>query len=425
MIAACQRLRLAAWDRLKYSHLAEDAATLAFLLRARLARDAATAAACLARVHGLAHAPRLRALVAARLRPWLDPDSAKLWETVAARRHPQAAASRRLLRSRILRAPGEGRRGVLFVAFERNLLPLLQLPRRERLFAEYEIFCAPSWSPPDYAPLWAAALALAPRPLYVGISHPRDLAEIPELPTGLVPVPIQAGDWIDPDCYFPRPHAQRRIDILMLANWRAGKRHWLLFRALRQMPPGLRVVLLGQDGGGRTLADVRREARWFGVEKRLEFVDNLEPAAVSALQDDSRINLIFSWREGSCAAVTEALFADCPVGMFAGARIGTSAYINAATGRLLRDDASLPGQLAAFLERSASFTPRAWALEHIACDRSLARLAAALDPGAAGGLAPLCWRPYPVYRQGWNSQALAGEYARLQREYGLEFEPIA
>src|SRR5207237_7519350 len=99
----------------------------------------------------------------------------------------------------------------------------------------------------------------------------------------------------------------------------------------------------------------------------------------------SRISLVFSRQEGACIAVAESLFADTPVGLFRNARIGSKAFINPQTGRLL-DYRNLARQLRQFVEDAEQFSPRQWALRHISCHESLAVLnhvlrQAALDEG--------------------------------------------
>ncbi|MBO0700966.1 MAG: hypothetical protein J2P46_21405, partial [Zavarzinella sp.] len=53
-----------------------------------------------------------------------------------------------------------------------------------------------------------------------------------------------------------------------------------------------------------------------------------------------------------------------------------------------------------FLERAADFRPRAWAVEHISCHRSLPKVNEALRTSAESegrpwttDIAPFCWRP--------------------------------
>jgi hypothetical protein len=211
----------------------------------------------------------------------------------------------------------------------------------------------------------------------------------------------------------------------MVAGWSPIKRHWLLFRALRKMRKGLRVVLIGQDMDGRTADDVLREAAAFGVARQLEIIRDAPVEVVSANLCNSKVSMILSRREGSSMAVTESFFADTPVALVDNAHIGSRAYINAQTGTLLRTGA-MARQLSAFVDGSASYTPRAWAMQHISCLQSADRLNAILRAHAtARGLPwtedirPLCWRPDPIYVHRSDAVAMEPAYQQLAERHGI------
>lgn len=198
------------------------------------------------------------------------------------------------------------------------------------------------------------------------------------------PVPILASDWINPDDFVPKQRAARTIDILMVADWKPLKRHWLLFEALRDMRHDLRVVLVGRNAPGRTENEIR--------------------------------------------AVTESLFADTPVAMMAEAHIGSKAYLNPQTGVLLVRR-GLARSLERFLDESDRFSARKWAIENISCVKTSARLNTLLRNWAqktgrpfTEDIAELCWRYVPGYSYPEDEARLAPEVASLNRTYGLEFE---
>jgi hypothetical protein len=214
----------------------------------------------------------------------------------------------------------------------------------------------------------------------------------------------------------------------MVANWNRVKRHWLLFEALRHMSPGLRVVLVGRNGPGRTEREIREEARAFGVRQRLELYTNLEIDEVVRLHCDARISTILTLREGSCVAVAESLFGGAPVAMMAGAHIGSKAYLNPATGVLLERE-RLGRSLERFLDESERYRPREWALANIACTRTTARLNAVLRNHALStgrpwteDIAPLCWRYVPRYLRPSDQARLQPAIDELQRKHGVVLE---
>jgi hypothetical protein len=139
------------------------------------------------------------------------------------------------------------------------------------------------------------------------------------------------------------------------------------------MRRSLRVALIGIPVPGRAAAELRQEARAFGALQDLEIRTNVPIETVTEYQCRAKVSLVFSLRGGSCVAVTESLFAGSPVGIVTNAHIGAKAYINSQTGTSLRE-AALSRQLDQFLETSASYGPREWALGHITCRHASATL---------------------------------------------------
>ncbi len=362
-----------------------------------------------------------------QLAPWLNTERATIWreKKIGWSRYRQQLASSTLTKSLILKAPGvDGEKGVLYVSFEYNWLRLLQHFDLRRLLDEYFLVGASSWSPPDFPAHWALA-HVGPDPVFIQISNSSDTQLYGRFQHNIQPLPIMASDWINPDFYDPKPHDQREIDILMVAGWSHVKRHWLLFKALRKMSRNLRVVLIGQDADGRTADDVLREAKLFGVADRIQIIQDASIDEVTKHQCNSRTSIILSAREGSCVVVAESLFADTPVAMMHNAHVGSRAYINAQTGGLLRAE-TMHTQLTGMIERSASFSPRAWALANITSARTTEKLNGILRDYSrehalpwTQNITPMCWRPDPIYMQAADRDRLQGAYAALQQQHGI------
>src|SRR5690606_32974638 len=134
-------------------------------------------------------------------------------------------------------------------------------------------------------------------------------------------------------------------------------------------PRNLHVVLVGSPSGGRTMQDVKDEARLFGVRQDLVFFEALPITQVNELQARARTAVIFSAREGACVAITESMFANTPVGAMRDAHVGAVRHINNVTG-VLFSRRNLYRQLGNFLDNAEAFEPRKWAVTHISCHQS-------------------------------------------------------
>ena len=269
----------------------------------------------------------------------------------------------------ILKPPvSEDERGVLHVAFEEQWLRLLRSGQAAAIGQRDDLLLGPSWClPPDLAMLLAGKIW--PNPVFTLLSHLDDAATIRSLTDRIIPVPLLASSWVNPDLYEGHLDRPRDYDLVMLANFASFKRHWLFFHTLRRLPKSYRVLLMGVPMGDRTGDVLREEARSFGVADRFDLI--VKPTRQQVVEGlcRSRASLIFSRMEGSCIAVAESLFADTPVGLFSDARIGSRAFINEWTGRLLTRR-RLAEQIRRFVEEADRYRARSWALEHISCYRS-------------------------------------------------------
>jgi glycosyltransferase involved in cell wall biosynthesis len=431
MLAALRRWRIEGEDWLRYQPTVRAGLCRSLLLREALARPRDD--------HALANSVR-RLCAAARLTG--DEKLLRALEGRIRERVARLDASRLdwnafvptldspHLKSAAILKPHVGPRepGVVYSSFESEWVRQLVHCRDLAGFArDYVLVVAPCSSP--YNLPNCVFPHVYPGPVWSQINHPEDMEIIPHLGPAYRMVPLYTSHWVSPDAFQPRPRSERDIDLVMVAAWGKVKRHHTLFRALRRMPAGLRVLLIGQDQEGRTSDTVRREAALYGVEGRFEVMTNAPHAAVVEALGRAKVSLLLSLREGSAVVVPESLFADTPVGLWEGCYNGSRDFINGSTGVLLRNR-DLAGQLLDFLARADSFTPRKWAEANISCFQSTARLndmlrAAALEAGQewTRDLAPMCWRPMP--RLVWPEREpwLAGERRAVHERFGLLIGP--
>ncbi len=337
-------------------------------------------------------------------------------------------ADRRLARAALLKPfLGEREKGVVFISFESEWLKLLRHGQARAVAERYALVLAPSGSPHN---LTSYVFPRAfPGTLFTLISQAEEKELFPRISPKYHVVPLYASSWVNPDLIRPRPRRERDIDLVMVANFAKFKRHYALFKALRTMPDRLRILVIGQDQDARTGETILKTARCYGVADRFALVCNAPWEAVAEALGRARASVILSRREGSCVVVAESLFADTPVALLRGAEVGSRAFINAQTGRLLHDG-NLAAQLTDFIAASDRYTPRAWAEGHISCHRSSAVLNEQVKQHALAhgqewtrDLAPLCWRPDPVLVRAEDRRALQAACDDFQSRYGLALGP--
>jgi glycosyltransferase involved in cell wall biosynthesis len=412
---AATRLCVRFDDALRTRHASAALATLQ-APRAFLARDPTIrlrAAAALARAYpelGIARGAVAQAIATARSN--LD-------------RFPEKETTE-IIRSAVIKSPcGPHERGVLLVAFESGLAKVLGLRRFPALEDAYKIVFIPSWHPF----FTDTVLLLAARARRAFGLMPSLFSEEP-LCEQLGPLcdflPFHAASWVNPDLYPPA--ATKPIDLLMLANFTRIKRHWRLFEALPRLPPTYRVVLIGGPRGGRDEHDVRREARAFGVEDRIEIVVDPSQEVIRRMLAEAKLFCALSHKEGSYIAVAEALIAGAPVAAFANARFGTKAHINRKTGVLLDPKRDLAVQLRDAVERHDQFAAAKWARENISARVNCAKLDGVLAAQATPRGEAWTRSIKSFYRKRFEfhyydaaeaEAELADDYQRIRQDFGL------
>jgi glycosyltransferase involved in cell wall biosynthesis len=336
--------------------------------------------------------------------------------------------SRSLLKAAILKPwINDQEPGVLFVAFEYEWAKLLKYCALDQLSKRYRLVLSPCSSP--YNLVNFLFPAVFPKPVFTLINHPEDVGVLECVSRNYRVVPLYTSHWLNPENFKPLPRTSRDIDILMVASWGKVKRHHVFFRALRQLPPSLKVVLIGQDQEGRTARSILEEARLYGVENRFTAHTSLPHEAVAEMVARSKISLLFSLREGSAVVVSESLFGDTPVGLLENAYNGSRSFINAETGRLLKHP-NLAAQLRDFLAGYRRYCARRWAEANISCKRSSALLNDTLRKHAVQSgeqwtqdIATLCWRPDPQLVRPQDAPWLRDEWEWARTHLGVEIGP--
>jgi len=416
-------------DAVKYSPRTSRLILAGTKARMYLAREDAQRAHLLMRAYRLAENKTTREALLVKARPFLN---GAIWrdKRIGWARYPRAAESPRINRTIILKAPrSNGEKGVMLVMFEYNWLRLLANVKDLNYLSErFDIVLSTSWSPTDYA-LLALALQSLRGTIFIQACNYDEIPWIEGFSPRLKCLPCIACDWINPDCYQPKPYAERQTDILMVANWAPFKRHWQFFDALSRMPRSLRIIMIGQEEGSHTLPMLRDQAALFGVKQDINFVENITIDDVTRHQCDSKVSLILSRREGCCVAAVESLFANSPLGMMQNAHVGPKAYINSETGVLLSSD-HMDLQLQRFLDNAEGFRAQAWATQNVSCVKSIAKVNALFRTQAqqrnapwTADLKPPYWRPYPIFLDPRDREEMRPVYEDLCERFPEVFGP--
>src|SRR6185436_10106051 len=185
-----------------------------------------------------------------------------------------SAEKRRIERATVLKPwVSEREKGVVIMSFENQWPRLLQNCDIKEFARRYTLIVAPVWATPHGLVNYLLP-TLWPDPVFSTISDPNDTEILPRISPKYIVAPLLCSNWVNPAWYRPVPFEQKDIDIVMLANFGKYKRHHALFKALRDMPASLKVVLIGTHNGKRSADVLKEEARAYGVENRFELIQS-------------------------------------------------------------------------------------------------------------------------------------------------------
>jgi glycosyltransferase involved in cell wall biosynthesis len=171
----------------------------------------------------------------------------------------------------------------------------------------------------------------------------------------------------------------------MVAAWAPYKRHHRFFAGLsklRRQGMRPRVLLLGYPVGF-TKDDILKQASYYGVDDQLEIREWVPYDQVGEQVSRAKVNVIWSRKEGVNRAIIEAMFADVPCILRKGFNYGYEyPYMNEQTGRFATEE-GLPETIRWMLEHHEQFSPRAWVMANMTCQKATETLADVIRRTAA------------------------------------------
>jgi glycosyltransferase involved in cell wall biosynthesis len=270
----------------------------------------------------------------------------------------------------VLKSASANERGVICLRYSYTFPLFSRLFDIERLAKCYRLVLEPSWS--GYCNMDILCYSQIVAPVFVQAYEPRDAQFITCLSSNLVSVPLSANWWVDHRIFRPLSNMAKDTDIIMVAGWGDFKRHHRFFRALKKLRERNRVVkviLIGYPMG-RTKDDIFQAAEYYGVSDQVEAYEWISQQEVNVLLNRSKVNVIWSRREGVNRAIIEGMFAGVPCILREGFNYGYPyPYINSETGCFSAEE-ELPDKLLWMIENHHQFAPRDWVIKHMSCQRA-------------------------------------------------------
>lgn len=273
---------------------------------------------------------------------------------------------RKLLGHRILvvKSPSAKEKGVIFLDYNYVFPLFLKFFDIGEVSRKYRLVLEPSWS--GYCDLDILCMTTVPDKVIVQAGEPRDFQLLNKIHSNLLPINTAANWWVD--YRIMRPLEVEKVnDIIMVASWSNFKRHYRFFEAIskaKSLGKELRVALVGY-GTELSKDAILKQAAHFNVETQITIFENLTPEEVNIQYNKSKVNILWSRKEGFNRAIIEGMFAGIPCIVREGFNYGyEQPYINSSTG-MYATEADLPTKLIEVVSRFEDFAPRDWVLKNM------------------------------------------------------------
>ncbi len=257
-------------------------------------------------------------------------------------------------------------RGALLLKNTERLDSFRRCAKMLPILERYNLILEPSWSAYANRKLLSFCI-FRQHPIIVLAPCQADYRFLVVLNSNLRPFPAGAGDWVDPRIFRPLGGREKPFDAVMVARWTLLKRHHVLLRALQRIgDPSFRVAFVAPNIPGDTDREpILAVMRKLHLGRQVTVFEDLEPAAVNEVLNQSKVNVLLSRQEGSNRSLFEGFFAGVP-GLALENHVGIPlTHFTPQTGRLIAEH-DLADALLYFRAHWSRFAPRAWALGNIA-----------------------------------------------------------
>ena len=251
-------------------------------------------------------------------------------------------------------------KGVLLIKFSETLGKMIKHADIEKLTQDYTLLIEPSWS--GYCDADLMYYTQFKDPIFVETPDQGDFEFLIRLNSNLVPLAVGSGDWVDPAIAEPYLSAPKKFDLVMNSHWGKWKRHFALFQAIRGT--GLKVALIGFSWDKRSVEDIHKLARYYGVAEQIEIFEKVPFDKVMEINAQSRYAVLLSLKEGANRAIPEAMFANTPAIVLSETVGGVQKNVSRESGRVCKQK-DLKFVIQSLTSAPPSFNPRQWAVANI------------------------------------------------------------
>lgn len=263
-------------------------------------------------------------------------------------------------------------KGVMLIKFSETFTLYLLHVNCEELMKRFHVILEPSWT--GHAIEQILGWCQFKEKVYIQCADKPDFDFIQSLQSNLIPLRMGSGEFVDYRIFQPLT-TEKKYDLVCVANGLVYKRVYAylrLIKALKRKNPAIRAALVCASRGG-LLGAIKRLIDLMGLKTSLDYFTELTQSELNKIIEQSKVNILMSYREGSNRVLFEAIFSNTP-SVILDRNIGIRKECFTKQSGLVARESFLVSDICALLENVKNMTPREWALKNISPELSVDRL---------------------------------------------------
>lgn len=274
-------------------------------------------------------------------------------------------------------------KGIMLIKFSETFTLYLKYVDCEKLTKNFHVVLEPSWT--GHAIEQILGWCKFKEKVYIQCAGKPDFDFIASLQSNLIPLRMGSGEFVDYRVFQPITK-NKKYDLVCVANGFVHKRVYAYLRLARELKnknPDVRVALVCASRGP-LMGAIDRLINMMGLRGSLDYLIDLSQEELNKIIEQSKINILMSYREGASRVIFEAIFSGTP-SVILDRNIGIRKECFTKDSGMVAREAFLAQDIETLLRRTSSMNPRAWALQNISPEVSIKRLVELISAEEYGG----------------------------------------
>lgn len=263
-------------------------------------------------------------------------------------------------------------KGIMLIKFSETFSLYLRHVECEKLMEKFHVILEPSWT--GHAIEQILGWCKFDAKVYIQCADKPDFDFITSLHSNLVPLRMGSGEFVDYRIFQPLTN-EKKYDLVCVANGLVYKRVYAFLRLIKKLKrdnSGVRAALVCANRGP-LLQTIEKLIHVMGLDGSVDYFTEVSQLDLNKIIEQSKINILMSYREGSNRVLFEAIFSGTP-SVVIDRNIGIRKECFTQDSGMVAREAFLAKDISFLLMNVAQMKPREWALKNISPEVSVDKL---------------------------------------------------